>query len=248
MRTSTPLSCYLAMPSCPPSWAGGMFPLSGQWSMSLMSLVRTTRRFLAVCRRRTGTHIRSGKDPPRSCAGEPVLVAPDWSSERRLSRRRSSCSVRADSILRRCCRHQQAWVTRFAILAGEPIRPSLVEVKRTSHGDAQSIGEAHPKGISLTCSGLCETIRRSMAALRRAGVFARTCRRAVFIAPMALVTFQDVRAWARSIRTRVSIREMPAKKACISSLSSFGVRLGRICRTCVCADHPMISAEFLTGE
>jgi len=37
----------------------------------------------------------------------------------------------------------------------------------------------------------------------------QACHRPGYIAPMSLVTFEDARPWARSIRTRVSERQMP---------------------------------------
>src|SRR5262245_16872226 len=37
----------------------------------------------------------------------------------------------------------------------------------------------------------------------------QTCHRSNAIAPMALLTYQDVRPWARSIKTKVTAREMP---------------------------------------
>src|SRR5262245_11152313 len=37
----------------------------------------------------------------------------------------------------------------------------------------------------------------------------QACHRPDSIAPMSLVTYEDVRPWARSIRTRVAARQMP---------------------------------------
>ena len=37
----------------------------------------------------------------------------------------------------------------------------------------------------------------------------QTCHRSGAIAPMSLVTYQDVRPWVRSIRQKVTSREMP---------------------------------------
>ena len=90
-------------------------------------------------RRSTGTHFRSGKDRRGRVSSNPVLASPDWSSSRRLSRGRSSYSVRAGPILRRCIGISELCVTRFVILAREPTRPSLVELKRPSNTDAQSM-------------------------------------------------------------------------------------------------------------
>src|SRR5881397_729984 len=36
-----------------------------------------------------------------------------------------------------------------------------------------------------------------------------TCNRPGEVAPMSLVTYEDVRPWARAIKTRVTAREMP---------------------------------------
>src|SRR6267154_595107 len=36
-----------------------------------------------------------------------------------------------------------------------------------------------------------------------------TCHRAGEVAPMALLTFEDARPWARSIKTKVTTRQMP---------------------------------------
>ena len=36
-----------------------------------------------------------------------------------------------------------------------------------------------------------------------------TCHRAGEVAPMALLTFEDARPWARSIKTKVAARQMP---------------------------------------
>ena len=140
MRTSTRLSCY-AVPfrRHAPS---GTCRLSGRSSMDLL---RTNRRLLAGVSRRISVaaaqeHISDLARTRRGrVSSNPVLASPDWSSSRRLSRGRSSYSVRAGPILRRCIGISELCVTRFVILAREPTRPSLVELKRPSNTDAQSM-------------------------------------------------------------------------------------------------------------
>src|ERR1700682_1676013 len=62
-------------------------------------------------------------------------------------------------------------------------------------------------GVSSAAFGQTVTFSKDVAPiLQRA---CQNCHRPGSIAPMSLLTYEDVRPWARSIRERVSRREMP---------------------------------------
>jgi hypothetical protein len=149
-------ACGLPFRFVPPSRDGRY--TSSQWAFvdwppSLPPTSHAWRVAQDQLRRRARTRFSSGKDPPQSwtvdiCAGGVRLEVRDVPGLHLAEGVHVGLRQSDSEALRR---HLQVWVTQCAIIAGEPTLTSVLELKRTSSSDSQSIGEAQVWGWPGCC-------------------------------------------------------------------------------------------------